>query len=177
MPPPDEGASQEIQIVPASMRYYVNPDPNVGDDDNNDGLTPETPFRTLQKAVDSVPVSTYATVIAAWDDEVGYLAAEEREQLREEARKLAIARRDARWAELDARDAAKAAAKEQKKLEKKRVRTKKAVLRQMKQDAKDEAKLQKYVERFRNKKRLDTCRLGNFQLIHISCFKCNSRLQ
>ena len=65
MPPPDAGASQEIQIVPASMRYYVNPDPDVGDDDNNDGLTPETPFRTLQKAVDSVPVSTYATVIAA----------------------------------------------------------------------------------------------------------------
>lgn len=75
-----------------------------------------------------------------------------KKELREEARKLAIARRDARWAELDARDAAKAAAKEQKKLDKQRARTRKAVLRQMKQDARDEAKLQKYVERFRRKK-------------------------
>ena len=38
----------------------------------------------------------YATVIAAWDDEVGYLAAEEREQLREEARKTAAEKRTRR---------------------------------------------------------------------------------
>ena len=38
----------------------------------------------------------YATVIAAWDDEVGYLAAEEREQLREEARKTAAEKRTKR---------------------------------------------------------------------------------
>jgi len=38
----------------------------------------------------------YATVIAAWDDEAGCLAAEEREQLREEARKTANERRTKR---------------------------------------------------------------------------------
>ena len=38
----------------------------------------------------------YATVIAAWDDEAGYLAAEEREQLREEARKTAAEKRTRR---------------------------------------------------------------------------------
>ena len=38
----------------------------------------------------------YATVIAAWDDEVGYLAAEESEQLREEARKTAAEKRTRR---------------------------------------------------------------------------------
>ena len=38
----------------------------------------------------------YATVIAAWDDEAGYLAAEEREALREEARKTAAEKRGKR---------------------------------------------------------------------------------
>ena len=38
----------------------------------------------------------YATVIAAWDDDVGYQAAEEREQLREEARKTAAEKRTRR---------------------------------------------------------------------------------
>jgi len=38
----------------------------------------------------------YATVIAAWDDEAGYLAAEEAEQLREEARKSAAEKRGRR---------------------------------------------------------------------------------
>ena len=38
----------------------------------------------------------YATVLSAWDDEVGYLAAEEREQLREEARKTAAEKRTRR---------------------------------------------------------------------------------
>ena len=38
----------------------------------------------------------YATVLAAWDDEAGYLAAEEREALREEARKTAAEKRGKR---------------------------------------------------------------------------------
>ena len=38
----------------------------------------------------------YATVIAAWDDDIGYQAAEEREQLREEARKTAAEKRTRR---------------------------------------------------------------------------------
>lgn len=40
--------------------------------------------------------SDYRTVIAAWDDNVGYEASEEREQLREEARKTAAENRNRR---------------------------------------------------------------------------------
>ena len=64
LPPPAESATQQIRLVPATVRYYVNPDPEIGSDDN-DGLTPETPFFRLQKAVDSVPAGAYATVFAA----------------------------------------------------------------------------------------------------------------
>lgn len=114
---------------------------------------------SLSARADSLAVSAQLDAAAAEiSGEAAQDVAPTKKELREEARKLAIARRDARWAELDARDAAKAAAKEQKKLEKKRARTKKAVLRQMKQDAKDEAKLQKYVERFRNKKAREEAR-------------------
>lgn len=114
---------------------------------------------SLSACADSLAVSAQLDAAAAEiSGEAAQDVAPTKKELREEARKLAIARRDARWAELDARDAAKAAAKEQKKLEKKRARTKKAVLRQMKQDAKDEAKLQKYVERFRNKKAREEAR-------------------
>lgn len=81
-----------------------------------------------------------------------------KKELREEARKLAIARRDAKWAELDARDAAKAAAKEQKKLEKKRERTRKALIRQARQDAKDAAKLEKYRLRYEKQKAREEAR-------------------
>lgn len=75
-----------------------------------------------------------------------------RREQKEEARKLRIARRDARWAELDARDAAKAEAKKQKELKKKREETRKAVIRQQKQEEKDNAKLQKYIERYERQK-------------------------
>lgn len=78
-----------------------------------------------------------------------------REQRREEqelARKMRIARRDAIWAEKDARDAAKAEAKAQRALEKKRKRTKLLYLRQLKQDEEDAAKLQKYIEKYQKQK-------------------------
>ena len=73
-------------------------------------------------------------------------------ELREQARKEREARREAKWAELDKRDAARAEAKALKALEKKRAKTRKAYLRQQKQKARDVAKMQKYVEKYERRK-------------------------
>ena len=62
---------------------------------------------------------------------------------RELKRALRIARRDARWAELDARDAAKAAAKEARRAERKARREARAAARAKRQAEIDAAKLQK----------------------------------
>ena len=71
---------------------------------------------------------------------------------RELKRALRIARRDARWAELDARDAEKAAKKEARKAERKAKREAKRAARAAKQAAIDAAKLQKYIERYQKQK-------------------------
>ena len=127
--------------------------PDVTDSLQTETLKQKAVRDSLSARADSIARSDSLDAAAAEiSGEAASDVAPTRKELREEARKLAIARRDARWAELDARDAAKAAAKEQKKLEKQRARTKKALLRQMKQDAKDEAKLRKYVERYTRKK-------------------------
>ena len=71
---------------------------------------------------------------------------------RELKRALRIARRDARWAELDARDAAKAAEKQARKEARAKRRAGKEAARQARQDAIDQAKLQKYIERYQKQK-------------------------
>ena len=71
---------------------------------------------------------------------------------RELKRALRIARRDARWAELDARDAAKAAAKQARKEARAKRRAEREAARQARQDAIDKAKLQKYIERYQKQK-------------------------
>ena len=75
-----------------------------------------------------------------------------RQEAAELARQMRIARRDARWAELDARDAAKAAAKAQKQLERKRAKTLKALKFKQKEEQADARKLQKYIERYEKQK-------------------------
>lgn len=77
---------------------------------------------------------------------------QEKKEAAELARQLRIAERDARWAELDAKDAAKAEAKAAKKLEKKRARTRKALKFKQKEEAADAKKLQKYIERYEKQK-------------------------
>ena len=72
-------------------------------------------------------------------------AAEAKRKAREEAR-------DAKWAEMDARDAAKAEAKAKRALERKRARTLKALKIKQKQEAKDAAKLERYKARYSAKK-------------------------
>ena len=71
---------------------------------------------------------------------------------RELKRALRIARRDARWAELDARDAAKAAAKEARRAERKARREARAAARAKRQAEIDAARLQKYIERYQKQK-------------------------
>lgn len=85
------------------------------------------------------------------------IRAEKKEKM-EEARKLRIARRDARWAELDAKDAAKAEAKKLKALEKQRKKTLRAVLAKRRQDAADEAKLQRYIKLYEKRKQREDAR-------------------
>lgn len=83
------------------------------------------------------------------------LAADTEEQWmseRELRRAMRIARRDARWAELDARDAKKAELKKQKREEKLRRKEERAARRKARQEAKDQEKLQKYIEYFEKQK-------------------------
>lgn len=71
---------------------------------------------------------------------------------REKARKDRQAAKGARWAELDARDAAKAKAKEEKALEKKRQRTLKTLKAMEKRRAKEERMLERYKARYEKQK-------------------------
>lgn len=74
---------------------------------------------------------------------------------RELRRAMRNARRDARWAELDARDARKAELKRQKREEKLRRKEERAARRRARQEARDQAKLQKYIEYFEKQKQKD----------------------
>lgn len=74
---------------------------------------------------------------------------------RELRRAMRIARRDARWAELDARDAAKAAAKEERKAARIRRREERQARIRERQAARDARLLQKYIERFEKQKERD----------------------
>ena len=71
---------------------------------------------------------------------------------RELKRALRIARRDARWAELDARDAAKAEKKAARKAERQDRKEARRAKHAAKQAAIDAAKLQKYIERYQKQK-------------------------
>ena len=71
---------------------------------------------------------------------------------REKARKDRQAAKEARWTELDARDAAKAKAKEEKALKKKRQRTLKTLKAMEKRRAKEERMLERYKARYEKQK-------------------------
>ena len=71
---------------------------------------------------------------------------------RELKKALRIARRDARWAELDQRDADKATRKEARKAARQARREAREAAHQARQAAIDNAKLQKYIERYQKKK-------------------------
>ena len=76
----------------------------------------------------------------------------EKKAAKEAARKKKQEEREARWAELDKRDAEKAAAKEAKRLEKERQRKKAALEKAARQAERDAAVLEKYRLKFEQKK-------------------------
>ena len=125
-----------------------------------DSLAVAEPARAADSLAAGAPSDTLAAAASTADPEE--LARQQKIQKRndrkdalEQARALRIARRDARWAELDARDAEKAAAKAQKALERKRARTLKEALRKRAQDRKDEEKLEKYIQRYEKRKPIE----------------------
>ena len=113
--------------------------------------TLETPKDSLQALSDTLAaradsLKTAADTVQALTGKVARKAAvEAKRKAREEAR-------DAKWAEMDARDAAKAEAKAKRALERKRARTLKALKIKQKQEAKDAAKLERYKARYSAKK-------------------------
>lgn len=78
--------------------------------------------------------------------------------IKEQKRKERTDAREAKWAELDARDEAKAAAKAQKKLEKKREQTRRLLARAEKEAAKDQKKLDRYIAHFEKQKAKQTAK-------------------
>lgn len=80
------------------------------------------------------------------------LQRDERREAAELRRSMRIARRDAKWAEKDARDKAKAEAKEQKKLERQKAKEDRLRKKRELQEARDEEKLRKYMEYYENQK-------------------------
>lgn len=149
-----EQPRDSVQTAPADTLAQIDV-PAVSDSLSVSDTTSVAAVPDLSAVTDSLQLSDSSAIAVAkelTDKEKAALARKERQEERELARQLRIARRDARWAELDARDAAKAAAKAQRKLEKQRAATRRRVIYQMKQDAKDKAKLEKYIERFKKQK-------------------------
>ena len=101
------------------------------------------PGMTIEQPVDSTTVAVRDTT---------YMSD------RELKRALRIAKRDARWAALDQRDADKAAAKQARKDARKARREAREAARAARQAEIDAAKLQKYIERYQKKKARDEAR-------------------
>ena len=85
-------------------------------------------------------------------------AREEAKAARDAKKKKKQEEREAKWAELDKRDAEKLAAKEAKKLEKERKRKRKALIDAARQAEKDAQYLEKYRRKYEEKKRKETGR-------------------
>ena len=129
---------------------------------------------SIKVAADSLAVADSLAAVAAMTPEelaaaekaaARKVAKEARIKAREEAKSARDAKkkkkqeeREARWAELDKRDAEKLAAKEAKKLEKERKRKRKALIDAARQAEKDAQYLEKYRRKYEEKKRKETGR-------------------
>ena len=67
MPSPETANVVTVQPYFATHAYYVNPDPEIGSN-SNDGLTAETPFLTLQKAMGKCNTKERSVIYAAEGD-------------------------------------------------------------------------------------------------------------
>ena len=123
-------------IPPASLRSDTD-STSFADSLRHSGLDPESPTDSLRHSPTSTGESPADTT---------YMSD------RELKKALRIARRDARWAELDQRDADKATRKEARKAARQARREAREAAHQARQAAIDNAKLQKYIERYQKKK-------------------------
>jgi len=123
----------------------------------------EAPTVDIQDAIDSLNTSVgeYAdtlkfsvdSLLNQTPDSTATVAPKEptKAELREQERLRKQAEKEARWAELDARDAAKAQAKAEKKAAKARARAEKQAAREAKRKQKEDERLERYVERYKQK--------------------------
>ncbi len=126
-------------------------------------LSDSLDVKTPSVASDSLSVSDTSAVadsIAAAPSakEIKAAAKAEKKAAREAARKKKQEKREARWAELDRRDAEKAAKKEAARQEKERENKRKALLDALHQEKKDAETLEKYRLRFERKKARELAR-------------------
>ena len=63
-PPSDNTSSYTIKTDAATATYYVNPDPAIGSNSTTDGKNPDTPYLTLQAAINKTG-GAYGSVIRA----------------------------------------------------------------------------------------------------------------
>ncbi len=126
-------------------------------------LSDSLDVKTPSVASDSLSVSDTSAVadsVAAAPSakEIKAAAKAEKKAAREAARKKKQEKREARWAELDRRDAEKAAKKEAARQEKERENKRKALLDALHQEKKDAETLEKYRLRFERKKARELAR-------------------
>ncbi len=102
---------------------------------------------------DSLNVKPDTTAVEAPDPVAIRKAEKERQRAeKEKARQEKVAAKEARWAELDAKDAAKAKVKEEKALAKKRAKTLKTLKAMKKRRAKEEKMIERYKARYEKQK-------------------------
>lgn len=124
--------------------------------DSLDVKTPSVVSDSLSVSDTSAVADSIAAAPSA--KEIKAAAKAEKKAAREAARKKKQEKREARWAELDRRDAEKAAKKEAARQEKERENKRKALLDALHQEKKDAETLEKYRLRFERKKARELAR-------------------
>ena len=124
----------------------------------SDSLDVKKPSAVSDSLAVSDTVAVPDTVSVLSEKELRVAAKAEKKAAREAAKKKKQEEREARWAELDRRDAEKAAAREAKRLEKERKNKRKALADAAKQAEKDAKALEKYRLRYERKKAREDAR-------------------
>ena len=140
--------ARQVDTTSHSDTLSSHPRPDRGSLNTTDSLAVKDsgsqPGMTIGEPVDSTTIAVRDSTTAVRD--TTYMSE------RELKRALRIARRDARWEELDRRDADKAASKEARRAARKARREAREAAHQARQAAIDKAKLEKYIERYQKQK-------------------------
>ena len=141
--------ARQVDTTSHSDTLSSHPRPDRGSLNTTDSLAVKDsgsqPGMTRGESVDSTTIAVRDSSTVAPADTT-YMSE------RELKRALRIARRDARWEELDRRDADKAASKEARRAARKARREAREAAHQARQAAIDKAKLEKYIERYQKQK-------------------------